>query len=137
LYENHSQFNNILVVDYDEISNFVSKTILEKAHLAPLVQTVYNGRQALNFLKIACVETQPNIACPTLLFLDLNMPIMDGFEFLEAFTSDIHLRQIDVAIVVLTSSAHWEDEEKANRYPIVGFMTKPVTIEKLANLLNG
>ncbi|WP_197901642.1 response regulator [Rhodocytophaga rosea] len=124
----HYPFKNILLVDDDEISTLISSTLLKHAKLATQIQSVYNGKEAIEYLTKECSE---NKFCPSLLFLDLNMPVMDGFEFLEAYTHNERLSQMDLSIVVLTSSAHSKDKEKVSQYPIKGFITKPITPEKI------
>ncbi|QHT65497.1 response regulator [Rhodocytophaga rosea] len=128
------QFENVLLVDDDEISCIVSTAILKGAKIGSQIQSVYNGNQALDFLTKQCLESKERNFCPALLFLDLNMPVMDGFEFLEAFTHHEKLKELDLSIVVLTSSAYSKDMEKAYRYPIAGFITKPITPEKLQSI---
>jgi CheY-like chemotaxis protein len=130
----NSQFQQILLVDDDQISSIVSAAILKEVHL----HMVYDGKQALDFLLRECIESSSKEEpfCPVLLLLDLNMPVMDGFEFLEAYTHHSQLNQLKIAIIVLTSSAHPADKEKAYRYPIKGFITKPITPEKLLSVLS-
>ena len=128
-----SKYSFSLIND-DEISCIVSTAILKGAKLGSQIQSVYNGYQALDFLTKECLETKEKSFCPAVLFLDLNMPIMDGFEFLEAFTQNEKFRELDLSIVVLTSSAYSKDMEKAYRYPIAGFITKPITPEKLQTI---
>lgn len=128
------QFQNILLIDDDEISSIVSGTILREAKVAPQIHMAYNGRQGIDFLKNQCLPDKKTVFCPTLIFLDLNMPVMDGFEFLEEFNSNEQFRSVDTKIVVLTSSAHPRDREKAEKYPITGFITKPITFDKIRAL---
>jgi CheY-like chemotaxis protein len=128
------QFENILLVDDDEISCIVSTAILKGANIGFQIQSVNNGFEALSFLTKECVESKDKNFCPALLFLDLNMPIMDGFEFLEAYTNSETLKKLDISIIILTSSAYSKDLEKAFKYPIDGFITKPITPEKLQSI---
>ncbi|GAB3318968.1 response regulator [Hymenobacter humi] len=123
----------ILLVDDDYTSNFLNAKLLQ--HLDPAVQvlTALNGQEALDVLRTHCQPPTPG--CPALVFLDINMPVMNGFEFLEAYQ---HLRGAqpqDVVIVVLTTSVSPRDMARIHDLPINGFLSKPLTEEKIAQVL--
>lgn len=129
------QFQNILLIDDDEISSIVSGAILREAKLASNIHMLFNGKQAVDFLTKRSLQDIEAVSNPMLVFLDLNMPVMDGFEFLEEFYSNEKFRPVNLKIVVLTSSAHPRDKEKAEKYPIAGFVTKPLTPNKIKAIL--
>ena len=71
------------------------------------------------------------------MFLDINMPEMDGFEFLKKFQQIDNPRKAFVKIYILTSSDSSIDKEESKKYPIAGYIVKPLTVEKLENIVQG
>lgn len=115
---------NILLVDDDPVSNFLAKKNLEKLGFKQ-VKTVENGQEALDYL---------DYEAPDLLFLDLNMPVMDGLEFLRQ-TKEKHLLD-KIRVIVLTSSIRPEDKAKSLHYEnVLDYVEKPLNEEKIENLL--
>ena len=115
---------NILLVDDDPVSNFLAKKNLEKLGFKQ-VKPVENGQEALDYL---------DYEAPDLLFLDLNMPVMDGLEFLRQTKEKDLLDKIRV--IVLTSSIRPEDKAKSLHYEnVLDYVEKPLNEEKIENLL--
>jgi CheY-like chemotaxis protein len=105
--------------------------------IAQHIATVYNGRQALDFLEANCAHPlgNPERFCPAFILLDLNMPVMDGFEFLEAFQTKYAACSDKITICILSSSSAQRDKLKASEYHISGFLIKPLTEENLIPIL--
>ncbi|WP_221627008.1 response regulator [Pontibacter sp. Tf4] len=107
----------ILLVDDDETTNILNKRLLEEMQVARQIKVCTNGKEAIEYLTDACSEdgASENI-CPDLIFLDIKMPVMDGFSFLEEY----HSRNLDskdhVIIMMLTSSASFYDLERLKNY---------------------
>jgi CheY-like chemotaxis protein len=121
----------ILVVDDDFINNIITEEIIKNTGLAEEIHIATNGQEAIDFIRQHCL-TGMSGSCVDLILLDLNMPIMDGFEFLEKMEG--FPVQQDLKIVVLTTSTDNRDIDRANKYPIAGFLSKPLTIDKFTNL---
>jgi len=122
----------ILIIDDDEPTNFFTRTILEETGYAEHIKTVQSGQEALEYLKKsegrgADENLYPS---PDLVFLDINMPAMNGWEFLEEYRKvNVNHR---IIIVMLTTSLFPEDKEKAESIPeISGFENKPITPDKI------
>lgn len=121
----------LLLVDDDETSLYVNQRLLKSICPGVVILNARNGQEALNIMH----ETCGKIYCPELIFLDINMPIMDGFGFLEEFKKVADCHSSSLNIILLSSSNYPLDLEKAKKYPIVDFVQKPLTKEKLLNFL--
>ena len=128
------KLNCILLVDDDEPTNFLNKMILEDVNCAQTIEVAESGQSALSYLENASETGDPVV--PDLIFLDINMPAMNGWEFLEQYSSLDKQRKANVVIVMLTTSLNPDDRAKASKMPDVsGFETKPLTPEKLQAIL--
>lgn len=132
------KLNCILVVDDDEPTNFFTNMIIEESGLANHVKIVQSGPEALEYLIKSESGDDPNYPSPDLIFLDINMPAMDGWEFLEEYKQmkkDADLNK--VIIVMLTTSLFPEDRSKASQMKeISGFENKPLTAENFERIIN-
>lgn len=119
------------VIEDDAITSTITKLLIKRALHFDEVQTYVNGQRALDRLTAALREEGD--AVPDLILLDLNMPLMDGWEFLDAFAALPHAK--DVCVFILTSSIHPEDIEKAQDYKEVrGYFSKPLDNDNLERM---
>jgi CheY-like chemotaxis protein len=126
--------SSVLLVDDDPTTNFINKLLLTRMGVAEQVLVAENGEQALRTLHQTC--TAPAAAvCPRLILLDLNMPVLNGLAFLEAYAQMPLAHQQAIVIVMLTTSLHPVDLARAEELPIAGFLNKPLTQEKVTALL--
>src|SRR5688572_2538328 len=107
--------NSILLVDDDLVATYIHSEIIASINLTDNIHVVKEGKEALEFVEDH--KQDPSIF-PLLILLDLNMPGMDGFEFLEKLQDmrDGGLR--DIYVVVISSSSHTKDIQKSKKYPI-------------------
>jgi CheY-like chemotaxis protein len=124
--------NRILVVDDDENWCFISKRMLKKAGEGMEITTAKNGLQALEYLQTLLDKGDK---LPELIFLDIKMPVMDGFEFLEEISKSESIDLKDTRIIICSSSMHPKDQERSTLYPVDGFINKPFTAEILNEIL--
>lgn len=131
------RIKNLLIVDDDTVSSYLISSTLEDMAVADRIATVYNGKQALDFLDQNCFKEQATTEefCPAFILLDINMPIMDGFEFLEELQHKYADWFDKITICILSSSSANKDKLKAQKYPIAGFLTKPLNEESLMPLI--
>ncbi|MBW3546433.1 MAG: response regulator [Bacteroidetes bacterium] len=123
----------ILLVDDDQINNFINQRLIEDLIITEELNLVNNGLEAVDYLKGSC---QNSNKCPELILLDINMPVMDGFEFLYEFKSLDFPNKERVKIVMLTTSTSQKDLEKLEDHQIAGYINKPLTEEKMMELVN-
>ena len=115
---------NILLVDDDPVSNLVASSLLQRIEAVNEIHSVLNGVSAIRFLQEAC---EKHDLIPDLILLDLNMPLMDGFEFLDA-CGKLNLPNIKkIKFIVVTSSDNPDDIGKARKMGVSGYITKPVS----------
>lgn len=122
------KLKKVLLVDDDFINNYLNELLLQEMDITEDIMIASNGEEALNYVEQTCKSIHD---CPELILLDINMPIMNGLEFLEAFAT----RQKDIynhtSVVMLTSSSDDKDIEQATKFNIKGYLSKPLTEEKL------
>ena len=131
-------FNTIFCIDDDPISLMISKKIIAKAAFADHVITAKNGQEALDLFDQALEsQIESESIHIDLIFLDLNMPVMGGWRFLELFTSDkyAHFNQ-QSKVVIISSTIDPQDLSRANNFSIVAdFLPKPITVGMLEYLI--
>jgi CheY-like chemotaxis protein len=125
-------------VDDDEATNYLNQRVIRKADINTEVQLVANGREALEYLtntgKFSGAHVLPSAG---LIFLDINMPGMNGWEFLEAYRDLPEEQTRRIKILMLTTSINPDEERRAIDIPLVkGFIHKPLTAEKLEKAIN-
>jgi CheY-like chemotaxis protein len=128
-------FNSILFVDDDEISNLFNKIFIRKLNLNVQVDFVLNGREAIDLLSPS--EEYPTILMPCLLLLDIKMPVMNGWQFLEAYEEHVSSEIRDkITIVMLTTSEDEKDIIRAVNDPnVTEFIQKPLSEKTIRGLV--
>lgn len=125
---------SILLIDDDEATNFLHQLIIKQAGMAAGLQIVTDGQQALDYLAKVQQDKQP---APDLIFLDINMPIMDGWEFLEHYHNLKFAGGVKPVVILLTTSINPEDAERAERCAdIAAFKNKTLSIDVLHEIMN-
>lgn len=129
--------DKILCIDDDPITLMLCRKVIERVEFAKEIDTVNNGEEAIKYFDTLFEEkiNNPSVVYPKLVLLDLNMPVMDGWDFLESFNKkDYQNIFISTRFIVVSSSIDPYDINKAKTYPVIGFLSKPVTKEMLENL---
>ena len=128
------RLKHILIIDDDKINNLFSKIILEDADASELISVCQSVPEALEFLQN--VSHWQNAAFPDLILLDISMPTLDGFDFLERYYAMGYQEKHKTLISMFTSSEDPEHEVKAQKYgSVIGFIRKPLSIPTLNNIL--
>ncbi len=129
-------FGKILLVDDDKICSFLHSDLLQELDIARQVISLPNGQLALEYVQQHCLAVPEPGACPNLILLDLHMPVMDGFEFLEELTRLGLSSLIRESVVVLTTSDNAGDQWEADRLRVKDYLVKPLTPESLTEFLD-
>jgi len=123
------KLTSVLLVDDDSTTNFLNKLLFSRLGITEKLIVTENGEEALTALEGLCSAATPD--CPNLILLDVNMPVMNGFEFLEAYQQLSPAQRQSTVVMLLTTSVHQRDLARVHQLPIAGTITKPLTQEKL------
>jgi CheY-like chemotaxis protein len=123
---------NLLIIDDDHICSFVNTRVAETCGLFSEVRAVHNGKEALELFQQV---SQGNATAPDVILLDLNMPVMNGFDFIEALEGVTYPQKDRLKIVVLTSSDNKLDIERARAMGIKHYLVKSLTAKDLQNTI--
>ncbi|OQP45019.1 histidine kinase [Niastella yeongjuensis] len=132
------KLNCILLVDDDEPTNFLNKLAVEELECTEHIRIIPGAREALDYLTCAGQPAPLNQDCPApeIIFLDINMPAMDGWEFLQKYETLPAAHKSSIIVVMLTTSFNPEDELKArNIQSVTEFRNKPLTPDLLQDIL--
>jgi CheY-like chemotaxis protein len=119
----------IWVIDDDSIYQIIVTKIIQKTNLFSTISSFYNGKEGINALKSA-IENKESL--PDIILLDINMPVMDGWEFMQEMAKIVALQNINIAVYIASSSIALEDKNKSKTYPaILGYLSKPISISDI------
>lgn len=129
------KFNDVFVVDDDKIFHFIIKKLLANNNIDVSPEFFENGLQALNGIKgkLDRGETPPD-----LILLDINMPVLDGWQFLEEYIKLKDRLKKDIAIYIISSSDNTVDIDRAKDFKseISDYYLKPVTVEAIKSIFS-
>jgi CheY-like chemotaxis protein len=124
---------SVLLVDDDEINNFISIKLIKKALLNTEIIACLNGKYAID--QLVEIQKKDPLKLPDYILLDINMPIMNGWEFLDEYKRLNIDPSGKTKIFIISSSVFSNDINKARSYPLVkDFISKPLNVEKIVEL---
>jgi CheY-like chemotaxis protein len=123
------KLSSVLLVDDDSTNNFLNELLLKRLKITDHLLVAENGAEALALL------ATPGAARPALILLDVNMPVMNGIEFLEAYQQLPLALQQASCIVVLTTTMAGRDLDRIRELPVAGLVSKPLTETKVNAIL--
>ncbi len=132
------KYNTVMLIDDNEIDNLINQKIIEAANICETIFTHSGAKSAIEFLrnleKINDAEIIKQVL-PQIIFLDIDMPLMDGFQFLDQFAKLSEDTKTQCKVIILTSSINPQDANKSKNYAYVKrYINKPLTQENLLSL---
>jgi CheY-like chemotaxis protein len=125
-----------MLIDDNEIDNLINQKMIEAANISEHIYTHTGARSAIEFLRnLEKLENESKKVLPEVIFLDIDMPLMDGFQFLDEFDKLSESTKSNCKVVMLTSSINPQDVSKSKKYSYVKkYINKPLSQENLLNL---
>lgn len=119
------------MIDDDFISLALVSKLLTASKICNTIETYKNGKEAFDAISLVYEKEE---GFPDLLLLDINMPVWDGWDFLDELVKNNYPKKFK--IIMLSSSDHESDISKSEKYDLIdGFITKPITLEKISNFI--
>ncbi len=125
---------SVLLVDDNELDNFINHKTIEAHLFAETIYTATNGKSAIDFIRNLLLMDDARY--PEVIFIDLNMPLMDGFQLIEYCKGEPAIAERKIKLVVLTSSLNEQDKSRVSAYmQDIKFLNKPLT-EKMLEVID-
>ena len=128
-----SRIDKVLIIDDDEISNFITESILEQSNKVKEVNVVMSADEGITYLTKLATKGS---SLPSLILLDIKMPVKSGWDFLNDYKKLADVNRSNIIIVMLSSSVYPDDVHKANTFEeVAGYLSKPITLGKVEEVV--
>jgi CheY-like chemotaxis protein len=129
------KYHTVMLIDDNEIDNLINQKMIEAASIAENIYTHTGAKSAIEFLKNMEKLEVADKVLPDVIFLDIDMPLMDGFQFLDEFEKLTNVAKKKCKIVMLTSSINPQDFNRSKKYENVRlFLNKPLSHDSIVKL---
>ena len=129
------KYRTVMLIDDNEIDNLINQKMIEAASIADNIYTHTGAKSAIEFLRNMEKLQVSEEVLPDVIFLDIDMPLMDGFQFLDEFEKLTNMTRKKCRIVMLTSSINPQDFNRAKKYDNVKlYLNKPLSHDSIIKL---
>jgi CheY-like chemotaxis protein len=129
------KYRTVMLIDDNEIDNLINQKMIEAASITENIYTHTGAKSAIEFLKNMEKLDVAEQVLPDVIFLDIDMPLMDGFQFLDEFEKLTTIAKKKCKIVMLTSSINPQDFNRSKKYENVKlYLNKPLSHESIVKL---
>jgi CheY-like chemotaxis protein len=129
------KYRTVMLIDDNEIDNLINQKMIEAASVTENIYTHTGAKSAIEFLRNMEKMDVAEKVLPDVIFLDIDMPLMDGFQFLEEFEKLGNVAKNKCKIVMLTSSINPQDYSRSKKYSNVKmYLNKPLSHESISKL---
>lgn len=129
------KYRTVMLIDDNEIDNLINQKMIEAAALTKNIYTHTGAKSAIEFLRNMEKLEIADEVLPDVIFLDIDMPLMDGFQFLDEFEKLSSKTKKTCKIIMLTSSINPQDSDRAKKYGNVKlYLNKPLSHESIQNI---
>jgi CheY-like chemotaxis protein len=127
------RIKQLLIIDDDQPSRRLMMEAAKELFITTKIITCSNAFDALLHIKTHCLPTldRPNVFCPELILLDINLPVIDGYEFLSELHAIEGLRHNNTSILLVSTLPYEKEKHKVALFPVLGYLEKPVTLDNL------
>jgi two-component system chemotaxis response regulator CheY len=130
-----NKIKNVCIVDDDDLFQFVMRQHFERLGMVENIHKFNDGEQALSYIQ--SLLPQDTDSLPELILLDVNMPYMDGWQFMREFVKLDIPADKKIRIYILSSSTHESDLQKAKEFPVLaGYLVKPLAKTTIQQILS-
>jgi CheY-like chemotaxis protein len=129
------KYHTVMLIDDNEIDNLINQKMIEAASIADNIYTHTGAKSAIEFLRNMEKLEVADKVLPDVIFLDIDMPLMDGFQFLDEFERLTNVAKKKCKIVMLTSSINPQDFNRSKKYENVRlYLNKPLSHDSIIKL---
>ena len=129
------KYRTVMLIDDNEIDNLINQKMIEAASIADNIYTHTGAKSAIEFLRNMEKLDVADKVLPDVIFLDIDMPLMDGFQFLDEFEKLTTMAKKKCKIVMLTSSINPQDFNRSKKYENVKlYLNKPLSHDSITKL---
>ena len=123
------KYNFVLLIDDDEVTNFIHENLISGLHLSQHIEKAADAAEALRMIRHYYAEHESE--GPDLILLDIKMPVLDGFDFLEAFKMLSEQNINPTKVIAVTSFSNLKNMNKLQQMGVYKLISKPLTKEKI------
>jgi CheY-like chemotaxis protein len=132
------RIKRLLIIDDDKGSRQLMVEVAKELFVSSEIITCSSAFGALTHIKTYCMPTldNPNLFCPELILVDISMPVINGYEFIEELHKMEGLKHNNTSVLLVSTLPLEKEIKKARQFPVLAYLEKPVTLDNLCYALN-